>query len=310
MASPTAPRLCDNNNMNPTDLTVQLTKQRDEMTDRWFKSLRVGDKVYNYSLKWENKQIVDKKLREGVIKEIHDNGSFDRYVIVDNLTTGRQNKWGDYDLVKPQEIEDISEQLQQALSSATNIAPQEKAEVFDDSIVRARYKQLIENANELLKDNDICLGKCQGIYGAFNKNTGECVYIGKSKSIIAKRWQEHKRFWKKLRPIHRQPLLTQYLHFFGDQIEWQVLLPLTEDIDNDLVEYCERRIFEEYKPIANTIIPNGTIFGRSILEGEGDSITVQEWNPFMVEIRISKGQFLKFSDDKTRFAVSSKKALS
>lgn len=34
-------------------------------------------------------------LREGIIKEIHDNGKFNRYVVVDNLTTGRQNKWGD-----------------------------------------------------------------------------------------------------------------------------------------------------------------------------------------------------------------------
>lgn len=293
-----------------TDPTIKLTKQRDEMMDTWFKSLNIGDKVYNYSLKWENKQIVDKKLREGIIKEIHDGGRFDRYVVVDNLTTGRQNKWGDYDLVKPQEIEDVSEQLQQALSDTASITPKEKSEAFDDSIVQAKYKQLTENAHELLKDGDIRLGQCRGIYGAFNKDTGECVYIGKSKSAIAKRWQEHKRLWKKLRPIHRQPLLTQYLHFFGEQIEWKVLLPLTDDIDNDLVEYCERRIFEQYKPIANTIIPNGTIFGRSILEGEGDSMAVQEWNPYMVEIRISKGQFLKFSDGKNHFTVSNIKATS
>lgn len=296
--------------MNPIDFPAQLTERLEEMVDKWFKSLKVGDKVYNYSLKWENKQIVDKKLREGIIKEIHDGGRFDRYVVVDNLTTGRQNKWGDYDLVKPQEIEEVSEQLQQALSDTASITPQEKSEAFDDSIVQAKYKQLTENAHELLKDDDISLGKCRGIYGAFNKDTGECVYIGKSKSVIAKRWQEHKRTWKKLRPIHRQPLLTQYLHFFGEQIEWKVLLPLTDDIDNDLVEYCERRIFEQYKPIANTIIPNGTIFGRSILEGEGDSMAVQEWNPYMVEIRISKGQFLKFSDGKTHFTISNIKATS
>lgn len=289
--------------MNPIDLSTQLTEQRDAMIDEWFKSLSVGDKVYNYRQKWQDKQIVDEKLREGIIKEIHDGGRFDRYVIVDNLTTGRQNKWGDYDLVRPQAIEDIQEQLQQAqeLSSTFRVASQEKAKVFDDSIVKAKYKQLTENAHELLKDDDIRLGKCSGIYGAFNKNTGECIYIGKSKSVIAKRWQEHKRFWKKLRPIHRQPLLTQYLHFFGNQIEWKVLLPLADDIDNDLVEYCERRTFEDYKPIANTIIPNGTIFGRSILEGEGDSVAIQEWNPYMVDIRISKGKFLRFSDDKAHF---------
>lgn len=297
-------------NMNPLDFPAQLTERLEEMIDKWFESLKVGDKVYNYSLKWENKQVVDKKLREGIIKEIHDGGRFDRYVVVDNLTTGRQNKWGDYDLVKPQEIEDISGQLQRALSDIASITPREKIEPFDDSIVQAKYKQLTENAHELLKDGDIRLGKCRGIYGAFNKDTGECVYIGKSKSVIAKRWQEHKRLWKKLRPIHRQPLLTQYLHFFGEQIEWKVLLPLTDDIDNDLVEYCERRIFEQYKPIANTIIPNGTIFGRSILEGEGDSMAVQEWNPYMVEIRISKGHFLKFSDGKTHFTISNIKATS
>lgn len=283
------------------DSSVQLTEQRDAMMDEWFKSLSIGDKVYNYSLKWQNKQIVDKKLREGIIKEIHDDGRFDRYVIVDNLTTGRQNKWGDYDLVKPQEIEDISEQLQQALSSTASFAAQEKPKVIDNPTVQAEYKQLVKNAKELLKDNDIRLGKCTGIYGALNKHTGECIYIGKSKSMIINRWHEHKRFWKKLRPIHRQPLLTQYLHFFGNQIEWKVLLPLADDINNDLVEYCERRVFEEYKPIANTIIPNGTIFGRSVLEGEGDSIAVQEWNPYMVDIRVSKGQFVRFSDDKTHF---------
>ena len=271
------------------------------MIDEWFKSLNVGDKVYNYSLKWQDKQIVDKKLREGTIKEIHDNGRFDRYVIVDNLTTGRQNKWGDYDLVKPQEIEDISEQLHQSSSDTTSIMPREVAPASISPIAQATYEQLTKDAEELLKDDDISLGKCRGIYGAFNKNTGECIYIGKSKSIIISRWREHKRFWKRLRPIHRQPLLTQYLHFFGNQIEWRVLLPVPENIDNDLVEYCERRIFEQYKPIANTIIPNGTIYGRSVLEGESDSIAIQEWNPYMVEIRISKGQFSRFSDDKVHF---------
>lgn len=129
--------------MNPVDFSAQLTERLEEMIDKWFKSLKVGDKVYNYSLKWENKQIVDKKLREGIIKEIHDGGRFDRYVLVDNLTTGRQNKWGDYDLVKPKEIEDISEQLQQALSDTTSITPQEKSEAFDDSIVQAKYKYLV-----------------------------------------------------------------------------------------------------------------------------------------------------------------------
>ena len=39
-----------------------LTQLLDQMTDRWFSSLKVGDKVYNYSLKWQNKEIVDKKL--------------------------------------------------------------------------------------------------------------------------------------------------------------------------------------------------------------------------------------------------------
>lgn len=94
--------------------TEHLTTLRDQMIDKWFSSLKVGDKVYNYSLKWQNKQIFDKKLREGVIKEIHDNGKFNRYVIVDNLTTGRQNKWGDYDLVKPQEIQDIEKTTNRA----------------------------------------------------------------------------------------------------------------------------------------------------------------------------------------------------
>ena len=40
----------------------QLTTLRNQMTEKWFSSLKVGDKVYNYSLKWQNKQIIDKKL--------------------------------------------------------------------------------------------------------------------------------------------------------------------------------------------------------------------------------------------------------
>ena len=69
-----------------------LTKLRDEMISAWFSSLKVGDKAYSYSDDRPDKGMV-RKLREGVIKEIHDNSGYDRYVIVDNLTTGRQNKW-------------------------------------------------------------------------------------------------------------------------------------------------------------------------------------------------------------------------
>lgn len=283
----------------------QLTTLRDQMIDGWFGSLKVGDKVYNYSPKWQNKQIIDSKLREGAIKEIHDNGKFNRYVIVDNLTTGRQNKWGDYDLVKPQEIQDIEKQLTEQLQETISIAMQSQEsnsrKTVDEYAAQAAYESLVKNANELLQNSDIQLGKCTGIYGAFNKSTDECIYIGKSKSLISTRWREHARFWKKLRPIHRQPLLTQYLHFFRDQIEWRVLLPVDSSIDNDLIEYAERRLFEKCRPIANSIIPNGTFFGRSVLEGEGNSVLVSEWNPSMVEIRIRKGQFNGFSDGKSHF---------
>lgn len=280
----------------------QLANLCDRMTDEWFHSLKVGDKVYNYNLKWQNKEIVDKKLREGIIKEIHDNGLYDRYVIVDNLTTGRQNKWGDYALVKPKEIEAIENQLLQLRASTySEPTPQPVKESTDQRVALATYEQLVRDAEELLKHEDIQSGKCIGIYGAFNQDTGECIYIGKSRATISTRWREHARFWKKLRPIHRQPLLTQYLHFFGDQIEWRVLLPVSSEIDNDLIEYAERRLFEQYRPIANTIVPNGTFFGRSVMEGEGDTVTVSEWNPNMVEIRIRKGQFNGFSDGKDHF---------
>lgn len=282
-----------------------LTTLRNQMTDKWFSSLKVGDKVSNYSLKWQNKQIVDKKLREGIIKEIHNNGQFDRYVIVDNLTTGRQNKWNDFDLVKPQEIQDIEDRLNQQLSDTTNVAVQDKNstedKTFNENSAQVAYERLVENAKALLKSNDIQQGKCAGIYGAFNKNTGECIYIGKSFTLISTRWREHARFWKRLRPIHRQPLLTQYLHFFSDQIEWKVLLPVEGEVDNDLIEYCERRLFEKHQPIANSIIPNGTIFGRSVMEGEGESVSVSEWNPDMVTIKIHKGAFNGFSDGKKHF---------
>ena len=283
-----------------------LTTLRDQMIDRWFASLKVGDKVYNYALKWQNKQIIDKKLRKGIIKEIHDNGKFNRYVIVDNLTTGRQNKWGDYDLVKPQEIQEIEKQLAEQLQETANIAAVQNQEPYnrktvDEYAAQAAYESIVKSADKLLENSDVRLGKCTGIYGAFNKVTNECIYIGKSKSLISTRWREHARFWKKLRPIHRQPLLTQYLHFFSDQIEWRVLLPVDSSTGNDLIEYAERRLFEKYRPIANSIVPNGTFFGRSVLEGKGNSVSVSEWNPNMVEIRIHKGQFNGFSDGKNHF---------
>ena len=281
-----------------------LTVLYGQMMDAWFSSLKVGDKVYNYSLKWQNKQIIDKKLREGVIKEIHNNGEFHRHLIVDNLTTGRQNKWNDFDLVKPPEIEAVSEkliQLHTVNEADLPQAPEKLESTIDEKAAQADYMRLLESAEGLLNNDDVQQGKCSGIYGAFNKKTGECLYIGKSRSSISTRWREHARFWKKLRPIHRQPLLTQYLHFFSDQIEWKVLLPVASDINNDLLEYCERRLFEKYRPIANSIIPNGTFYGRSVMEGEGDSISVSEWSPTMVEIRIRKGQFNGFSDGKSHF---------
>lgn len=279
-----------------------LTKLHDEMIAAWFSSLKVGDKVYNYSDDRPDKGMV-RRLREGIIKEIHNNDRYDRYVIVDNLTTGRQNKWGDYALVQPPEIEAIFKKLNQQLQadSLSLQQPERTEQTIDEKTAQTDYKRLLENAKELLKGEDVERGKCSGIYGAFNKKTGECIYIGKSRSSIGTRWREHARFWKKLRPIHRQPLLTQYLHFFSDQIEWKVLLPVDSDIDNDLLEYCERRLFEKYQPIANSIIPNGTFYGRSVMEGEGDSISVSEWNPCMVEIRIHKGQFNGFSDGETHF---------
>jgi hypothetical protein len=278
--------------------TENLTTLRDQMTDRWFSSLKVGDKVYNYSLKWQNKQVIDKSLREGIIKEIHYKDRFNRYVVVDNLTTGRQNKWNDYDLLKPQEIEDVTEQLQQVLSPDLGATRREQVGEYP---VQSAYEQLVKDARKLLEDSDVQQGKCIGIYGAFSKNTGECIYIGKSKTIISNRWREHKRFWKRFRPIHRQPLLTQFLFFFKDQIEWRVLLPVNKDVDNDLIEYCERRLFEDYQPIANTIIPNGTLLGRSVLENDGESVLVSEWNPNMVTIKIRRGDFNGFSDGKSHF---------
>lgn len=285
--------------------TEKLTLLRDKMTDEWFGSLKVGDKVQNYSLKWQNKQIIDRKLREGIIKEIHDNGRFNRYVVVDNLTTGRQNKWNDYDLVMPQEIQEIEDKLHQQLSITASIPLQDSklaiVQSVSESEAKAAYESLVKKAAELLKDKDVLLGKCAGIYGAFNKNSGECIYIGKSYSSIYGRWREHARFWKRLRPVHRQPLLTQYLHFFSDQIEWRVLLPVQSNTDNDLIEYCERRLFDKYRPIANSIIPNGTIFGRSVMEGERESISVSDWNPNMVTIKIRKGACVGFSDDKKHF---------
>lgn len=291
--------------MNAKHLSALYSK----MMDKWFSSLKVGDKVYNYSDDRPDRGTVG-KLREGVIKEIHDNGRYDRYVIVDNLTTGRQNKWGDYALVKPPKLEVISDKLTQLNTiSEAELQLRQKSErterTIDEKTAQADYEGLLESAKELLKNKDVQQGKYSGIYGAFNKNTGECIYIGKSRTSISTRWREHTRFWKKLRPIHRQPLLTKYLYFFIDQIEWKVLLPVEGNVNNDLLEFCERRLFEKYRPIANSIIPNGTFYGRSVMEGEGNSISVSEWNPVMVEIRIRKGQFNGFSDNKSHFELES-----
>ncbi len=193
-----------------TETLAALQNQARHLADEWFASLKIGDRVYNYSLKWQNKQIVDKKLREGVIKEIHDGGQYDRHVIVDNLTTGRQNKWGDYDLVKPEKIQALQDKiLELSTSIVPEINPQPAVTTADQRAAQILYEQLIEDAEELLKDERVQSGKCSGIYGAFGKTTGVCVYIGKSRALMSTRWREHARFWKKLRPIHRQPLLTQ-----------------------------------------------------------------------------------------------------
>jgi hypothetical protein len=281
-------------------MATTLTTFLNSMEDAWFNTLRIGDTVYNYDDK-----IVKNKLREGIIKEIHNNSRYDQYVIVDNLTTGRRNKWSSYALVKPQEIEDVRKQLHKLLSNIAIVMQNDdkktESQIAVMSVAQAEYKRLTKQANELLKHEDIQLGKCKGIYGAFNEKTGECVYIGKSFSLINKRWREHIRFWKKDKPIHRQPILTQYLYFFGNQIIWRVLLPIDDGTDNDLVEYCERRVFEKYMPIANSIIPNGTYYGRSVLEGEGGSILLSEQNPNIVRIKIHGGKATGFSDGKKHF---------
>lgn len=284
----------------------RLSEIYEHLFNAWFQSLKVGDKVYNYSSKWKNGEVVEEKLREGVIKEVGGKSDFACYVIVDNLTTGRQNKWNDFDLVKPKELQDLQDQLLEFSRANYDRLPKPEAKPSFDPLAQSQYESLLENADVILQDETVRLGKCRGIYGAFNKKTNECIYIGKSNSSIATRWREHARYWKKLRPIHRQPLLTKYLHFFGEKIEWRVLLPFPDDIElsNDLVEYCERRLFEKYQPIANSIVPNGTFYGRSVLENEGDTVSVSEWNPTMVEIRIKKGEFNGFSDGKNHFDIS------
>lgn len=71
--------------------SASLTQLRDKMTEYWLGSLKVGDAVQNYRLKWQDKRIVDKQLREGIIKEIHNCGQFNRYVIVENITVIKAN---------------------------------------------------------------------------------------------------------------------------------------------------------------------------------------------------------------------------
>lgn len=147
----------------------------------------------------------------------------------------------------------------------------------------------------------------KGIYGAFNKHTGESIYIGKSNSSIQGRWTAHKKAWKAGRPIHRQQLFTQYLYFFGDQIEWQILVDLAtfdqqdwEHGDAALLEALERDMFLQAKPIANAYIPNGWDMLRHIESG-GNPYAISEWNPYSVGIRVHKGEFAGFSDGKAHF---------
>ena len=60
-------------------------------------------------------------------------------------------------------------------------------------------------------------------------------------------------------------------------------------------------IVEQYHPIANTIFPNGTYYGRSVLGNEGESISVSEWSPVMVTDKIHKGEFNGFTEGKAHF---------
>lgn len=124
---------------------------------------------------------------------------------------------------------------------------------------------------------------------------------------MSARWAAHKRAWKKDKPIHRQQLFTQYLYFFGDQIDWQVLVDIgTLDQqgwaygDAALLEVLEREVFFQTKPIANAYIPNGWDTMR-LIESGGEPYAISEWNPNMVEIRVKKGEFAGFSDGKGRF---------
>lgn len=291
-------------NNNNLELAYQRYRTIQDIYDNeyelWFNLLKIGDAVYNY-----DKKLKKNNLRTGIILEIYNENRNNRYVIVDNLITKRQNKWHDYMLVKPESLQKMDEYRIELFDEYVDIENQNRP-VEKDSVDKAEaaknYEIIVKAADKLLESEDIRKGKCAGIYGIFSANTGECIYIGKSLSSIMRRWREHRNSFKKGKPIHRQPLLTKYMYFFKDQLELRVLLPIdTAKTSNDMIEYCERRLFEKYKPIANTIIPNGTYFGRSVLEGEDDSVSISEWNPHMVEIRVKNGQFNGFSDDKDHF---------
>ena len=43
----------------------------------------------------------------------------------------------------------------------------------------------------------------------------------------------------------------------------------------------------------------------SVMKGAENPISVSDWNPVMVEIRIRKGQFNGFSDNKSHFELES-----
>ncbi len=286
-------------------------KQEKKAAAEWFDSLKVGDTVYNYSVhRPENRMY--RKLRTGIILELHPEGKYGRYLIVDNLTTKRKNKWGEWELVMPDYIEDMRKEVARLDEIVKASRPPTSASMFSSEVdamptmerqrfAKEEFLRLLKRGKELSTNSGANNGKCAGVYGAFNKKTGECIYIGKSGTDISRRWREHSRVWKKDRPIHRQPLLTQYLYFFGNQIAWRVLLPMDKDVDVNMVEYCERRMFEKFKPIANGIVPNGTYFGRSMLEGEGEMVSVSDGNPNMVQIRIHKGEFNGFSDGVMHF---------
>jgi excinuclease UvrABC nuclease subunit len=93
------------------------------------------------------------------------------------------------------------------------------------------------------------LTKIKGVYGCFDGNTNECLYVGGSKSVTARiinhRYAvNHLDKAAKHRPSHIELYTTLSKH---DSLVWRVI----EECDASLVKTLEKQYIKDLKPTYN-----------------------------------------------------------